>query len=282
MPIKGWLPPGCHTPALGGVALVGDPHLGLEVVHAVVLHHRLGVAHDFEHYQVAGVGQHKGPLLAKAGVKGAVEPGGVAVDELILQGAALQAGQALVVGKTLQGRLFGPHKVAHHVRGLDLQAEIAIVALGLHRGLVVHLQIGADALGLDLFLGLRVQQGHLQDVVVFQGGRVHPQLAGVQAGRGDTAALAVAPVVHLDGGLEDVPPAQRHAGREAHHTAAAFLGGLHGVDGRRALYGAAAGGQDGLGETGQLLPAREAALIHMGLRKAGHDAGPSFSHAFFW
>ncbi len=56
--------------ALGGIALVGDPDVGLEVHQLVVLGDLLGIAHDLQDHHVPAVGQDKGPLLAQRGVEG--------------------------------------------------------------------------------------------------------------------------------------------------------------------------------------------------------------------
>jgi hypothetical protein len=55
--------------ALGGVALVGDPDVGFEVLELVVLDVLLGVAHQLEHQLVAAVREHEGALFAERGVQ---------------------------------------------------------------------------------------------------------------------------------------------------------------------------------------------------------------------
>ncbi len=59
--------------------------------------------------------------------------------------------------------------------------------------------------------GLGVQVSDLDQVIVIQDFLGHPQGVGIQAHGGDTAALAVAPVVHLHRGLEDVAAGHRDA-----------------------------------------------------------------------
>ena len=69
--------------------------------------------------------------------------------------------------------------------------------------------------GLHLVPGLGVQVGDLNQVIVIQHFLGDAQGVGIQAHRGDTAALAVAPVVHLHRGLEDVTAGHRDAGRQS-------------------------------------------------------------------
>ena len=85
---------------------------------------------------------------------------------------------------------------------------------------------GGDELGLHLLAGLGVQVGDLDEVIVIQDLLGNPQGCRVQAHRGDAAALAVAPVVHLNGGGDDVAAGHRYAGGKAGNPAAAFVRGL--------------------------------------------------------
>ena len=71
-------------PALGGIALVGDPDVGLKLLEHVEPDHLLGVAHDLEDHHVLAVGEHKGPLGRARLVEGLVEVKGVLKDELVL------------------------------------------------------------------------------------------------------------------------------------------------------------------------------------------------------
>ncbi len=80
--------------------------------------------------------------------------------------------------------------------------------------------------------GLGVQVGDLNQVIVIQDFLGHPQGAGIQAHGGDPAALAVAPVVHLHRGLEDVAAGHRDAAGKAGDPAAAFFIGLINPAGR--------------------------------------------------
>ncbi len=88
---------------------------------------------------------------------------------------------------------------------------------------VVHLEDVGDELGLHLAPGLGVQIGDLDEVIVIQDLLGNPEGVGVQAHRGDAAALAVAPVVHLDGGEKDVAAGHRHAGGKTGDAAAALV-----------------------------------------------------------
>ncbi len=102
--------------ALGGVALVRDPHVGTEILQLVVLDVLLGVAHDLEDQLVAAVRQHEGALVAQRGVEGVVQAIGIAPHELVFQLARRQRLQAGGFGKSLQHRRLDPHHVAMHVR----------------------------------------------------------------------------------------------------------------------------------------------------------------------
>ena len=156
--------------ALGGIALVGDPDVGLEILELVVLHVLLGVAHQLEDQQVSRVREHEGALLAQRGVEGVVEPVGVAPDELVLQRRAARgpAGPS-VSAKALQHVRLDPHHVAVHVRRPDLQArDVAIVVdVRLPRG-EGDVEVGQDELPLQLGVAVGIEQGDLQQVVAVE------------------------------------------------------------------------------------------------------------------
>ena len=97
--------------------------------------------------------------------------------------------------------------------------------VGLAPGMIHPEDLG-DELGFHLAPGLGVQVGDLDQVIVIQDLLGNPQGVGIQAHRGDTAALAVAPVVHLHRGLKDVPAGHRHAAGKTGDPAAAFVIGL--------------------------------------------------------
>jgi hypothetical protein len=56
----------------------------------------------------------------------------------------------------------------------------------------------------------------------FQCRPIHTDLDGIQAGHGDAAAFAVAPVVHLAGSRQKMSSGNRKDGGHADDTAAAF------------------------------------------------------------
>ena len=66
-----------HAP-FGGVALVGDPDVGFEILELVVLDVLLGIADQLEHQLIAAVRQHEGALLAQRGIHGVVQAVGIA------------------------------------------------------------------------------------------------------------------------------------------------------------------------------------------------------------
>ena len=64
--------------------------------------------------------------------------------------------------------------------------------------------MGRDETLLHVLLDPRLQEGDMEHVVVFQDLPADAQLFRDESDRGDPAALSVAPVVHLLGGLVDV------------------------------------------------------------------------------
>jgi hypothetical protein len=119
-PDKGMGAAGMPYPALCGVSLVGDPHVGVEVLELVVLDDLLGVAHDLEHEQVPPVREHERLLLAERGVEGFVQACGVAEDELVLDVPRRKIADAVLLGEGLQDVGLDPYQVAVDIGRLDL------------------------------------------------------------------------------------------------------------------------------------------------------------------
>ena len=215
-----------HAP-LGGVALVGDPHVGLEILKLVILHVLLGVTHHLEDQQVAPVREDERPLLAQRRVERFVELVGIPPHELVFERARRQPLEARRRREGRQRLRLRPHDVAVHVRRTHLQPRNVAIVLDvrLPRG-NRDVEVGQDELPFQLRVALRVEQRDLQQVMALQHLRGNAQLLRDQAHRRDAAALPVAAVLHLDGRLVDESPSHRHGAGEARDAAAAFLGRL--------------------------------------------------------
>ena len=59
--------------ALGRIALMGDPDVGLEFFQLVIAGDQLGIAHDLQNHHVLAVGHDKGFFVAQRGIKPGVE-----------------------------------------------------------------------------------------------------------------------------------------------------------------------------------------------------------------
>ncbi len=223
-PIKGWAPPGCQTRPLVGIALVGDPDVGLEVLQLVVLGDLLRIADDLEDHHVPAVGEDKGPLFAERAVVGLVQEERILVDELFLrlvEGQVLKAALLLKADECLR---LDADKVALHRGRLDLEAgDVAVVVDGLDEGLVVDAEMGPDEPLLQLGQDCLIEEGDLEEEVLIERLLVDAELVRHEADRRNAAALAVAAVVHLHGRLEDVAAAHRDAAGEAGDAASAFF-----------------------------------------------------------
>ena len=94
------------------------------------------------------------------------------------------------------------------------------------------IEVGEDKLTLKLSVIVIVKKRDLQQIVALEHLGGDAQLLRDQAGCSDAAALAVAAVLHLLGGLVDELPFDRHGTGEARDSAAAFFHPL-GPDGFR-------------------------------------------------
>ena len=214
---------------LGWVALVGNPHPGHLVLKLVILHHLLGIAHDLQNNEVAPVAENEGAFLPEAGVIGAVQLQRVLEDKLILDGARGQFAQGVLLGKAGKHRLRGPHEVPPHLRRLDLQPRHLLMVLEMIDDVALrHVELGQDELLLHIATGRWFQIGHLDQIMRAQGVSVDALLPWVEARHGDAPAFAVAAIVHLLRGGQEVTAGDRQVGGKPQHSAAT-LGRLWGA-----------------------------------------------------
>ena len=127
--------------SLGGVTLVRDPDMRLQTFEAVVPDDVLGVSHDLENHQIAGMGHDESLLVTQSCVVLLVQPEAVLVDELVFHHPRRCLGQIILLGERLELVLLGAHEVADHVGRTDLQPQIPVIAHRLHLLPVIDRQI---------------------------------------------------------------------------------------------------------------------------------------------
>ncbi|MFA5374276.1 MAG: hypothetical protein WC455_00745 [Dehalococcoidia bacterium] len=214
---------GVPDAAAGGVALVRQPGMGLEIVELIVTDDVLGVAHDLQYHHVPSVGHDEGLLLAQRGVVLLIDIEAVAVDELVLGIAPVERFELVLRDEFIEDVVLHTHEIAHHVRRPDIEADSAMVV---ERGQFlefIDLEERLYEVVLDLTRHTAIQQGDVQHVVLVQDLPRHPEGLRYESDRADAAALAVAPVVHLHRGREDVLPGHGGGADEAGYAAAALL-----------------------------------------------------------
>ncbi len=230
-------PAGVPDAPLGRIALVGDPDVRLEGLQLVVLGDLLRVPDDLEDHHIPAVGEDKSPFFAQRAVIGPVEKEGVLVDELFLDLFRRQIQQAPLCGEALKDIGLHPHEVAPDGRGLHLQTRhVPVVVYRLYERLVVHPEVRPDIFLFEVGQDRLVKEGDLEEEIVLQRLLIDPHPVGGKADGGDASALAVAPVVHLDGRLYDVPAAHGYVARKTRDPAPAFLRLANGPGGRLVLH----------------------------------------------
>ena len=111
---------------------MGDPDVGAHILHPVVLHGGLGVAHDLDDDEVSRVGHDKRALFAERGVELVIQLHGVLEDELVFDFPFAQIRKPLLGRESIQHVFLHPHEVARHVgRPYLEQRHLAVVV---HRG----------------------------------------------------------------------------------------------------------------------------------------------------
>ncbi len=110
------------NPPSGGVPLVCDPHVSLEVVQLVVPDHVLRVPHDLQYHHVATVGEHKRLFVSQGGIETRVQPERVSAHELVFREAFRHALKMVFVDELPQHRGLHAHKGPPDVRRPHVQS----------------------------------------------------------------------------------------------------------------------------------------------------------------
>jgi hypothetical protein len=203
---------------------MGYPDVSLEALQLVVLGDLLRIADDLEDHHVSSVRKDKSLLVAERAVIGLVEEKGILVDELFLylvKGQALKAALPLKAGESIRR---DAHKVALHRGRFDLQArDVAVVVDSVKKRLVVDAEVGSNEPLLKLGQDGIIEKGDLKEERLIERLLVDAELVRAETDCCDTAALAVAAVVHLHRRLDDMAAAYRDAAGETGDAASPFL-----------------------------------------------------------
>jgi hypothetical protein len=153
-----------HAP-LGGIALMRDPDLCLQILETIVLHHVLGIADYLENHKIPGMREHERTPVAQGSIVALIEPDAVLIDEFIFDIPLRHIRETVLVGETLEHIVLNSHEVADDVRRLDFQSQILPIGDGFNPALVIGCEIGSDAVILDVGFSIGVEKGDLKDIV---------------------------------------------------------------------------------------------------------------------
>ena len=243
---------GMPDAALGRIALVADPHPGLDILHLVVAQRVLRVADEFQHQHVPAVRDHKRlhPLVC---VERLIEPECPLGDELIFGGLTIQGGEVLVGYDPIQDIGLDPGEVPPDVGRTHLQpVDVPVVIEGGNAVARTDIQHGLDELRDDAPAGTVLEQRDLDKVIRAQCVLVHTHLLRDETCYRKPAAFTVAAVVHLAAGCQNMPAGDGDRADQADDAAAAFGFSFYetrgGAVGRSRSRGKTPAGRDELGD----------------------------------
>ena len=117
--------------------------------------------------------------------------------------------------ETLEGIGLHPDKVSLYRRGLHIQTgEIPPVVDGFKKGFVVDRKWGRIYFCFQRGENGFVEKGDLEEKILLEDLFVDPELFRAQPDGGNPAAFPVSPVVHLNGGFENMAAAHRECCRQ--------------------------------------------------------------------
>ena len=217
---------GMPYPAAGRISLVGEPDVGFEIVQFIVPDNVLRIADDLQDHHVPAVGHDKGAFLAERRVIMGVNLETVLIDKLVLGVPTVQGGEIIVRDILVQDVVFDADEIPHDIRGSDLETETAVVLDGRQLFGLIDYEVGFDEPVFDLGRSARIQKREVDHIVFVQNLPGNPQRFGNKSHGTDSAALPVAPIMHLQGRLENVLPGHGNGTDESSDAAPAFRLGL--------------------------------------------------------
>ncbi len=166
---KGMSPSRMPDFSLGGVSLVGDPYMGLEIVQLIILHDLLSISYNFEDKEIPAVAQHKSMLFPISVIIGFVNVETVLVDEFILNPPCGHFFQTILVYKMTQHFRFHPYKIPEHFGWFHIQPpNIPVIR---HMGdplRKMHVEKSIDKARFKIRNHIFIEYGNLKDIVFFK------------------------------------------------------------------------------------------------------------------
>jgi hypothetical protein len=145
-------------------------------------------------------------------------------DEFVLHLSRVHSIELIAGPKLPEDLLLDPDEIAMGIRGFHFQPlHFPKIFDGGHPLGMVDLQERRDETPLHGRSSLRVEKGDLQQIILFQNFLGDSQTFRTKAYGGDSPSLSIPPVVHLPGGLDDVPAAYRDGTGKARNPAASLL-----------------------------------------------------------
>lgn len=204
----------------GGVAVVADPDVGIDIFELVVADDVIGVAYHFDDEEVAAVGEDKGTGVAGGSVELFIELEGVLEDDLVFD--LTTADVKIVLGlKSVERFLFDTDEILIHFWGTDIEAVEGGVIFDMGSlTAMVDFKNSVDIFFFDISAARLIEIGDNEEIILFENLAGDTKLVWVEANGGDAAPFAVTAVAHLLEGLEHVAAADFLATGETDDTTA--------------------------------------------------------------
>ncbi len=187
-----------HT-ALGRVALMGNPDMGVEVLKPIILGHLLGVTDNLQDHHVPAMRENKGLLVAQGAVKGEIQLIGILIDAFFFRFIFGERFKFPLLLECCQGFRSDADKITFYLRGLYLKPfDITIIVHGIDESFMIDPKKGFNEPCFEFGKDCFVEKSDLEEKILIEGLLINTQFLRSKTYSGKTAALAVSAIVHLD------------------------------------------------------------------------------------
>ena len=184
--------------AFRGIALMGDPDMGIKIFKLIVLCHLLGITDDLQDHHVPAVRKDKGLLITEGAVKSKIQLIGILIDTFFFCLILWEHLKVTLLLKSRQGFRFNADKISFHLWRFYVEPfNVPVIVDAVDKGFVIDSEKGFDEFRFQFGNYCFVKERDLEKKILIEGLLVDTQFLRGKSDCGKSAALAVSTIVHL-------------------------------------------------------------------------------------
>ena len=155
-----------HFP-FGGITLMGDPDVRLEIIKFIVLDDLFSVTYYFQYEKITSMGKNEGVLFSIGVIKFPVDFITVLINELVFRLSSGNTDHIVFFDEIIQHFRLHFNKIPNHFRRTDVEAFNIPVILDMGNPFVkINMKIRFYELIFKACQRVFLQKGYLQDIII--------------------------------------------------------------------------------------------------------------------